>query len=447
MWYRNQSNEVVWDEDGDIQEAVRQEKIRVFAAKSAETVEQECMTFNAARACLLNELSYAGVRQSKALRALLKNLRSAATNNCPPTGSSLQTNYADSSANCLSNLGTRSEEPLQMNEDSEFAPAFCSQEKLSSSTASEDLEFDNKSDGHDSCPALQPVCAQRFSRPDSLHLSRLALAGLSPAPPTQLHIQVRAWLSGETKNIVQSAQTKSAIFHMRDEINVAFKKPIGTPLRMFLGDTCQKPLPINLRLIDGHLQLIDFLPDYPRSTKVALSVIWLATHNEPLPDYLDVIQMELEMAGYHGIADDIPMMFQAEIRPELQQCLIPVVDDPISDDDLQQPTRISMFDICRRGGELIACGVYMEPSWWWQNPNGAWDFRCELNPSKIRATDPAAYAQMELEMAGIQEKTGPNTQNAADQNSSLGLAVQAESWNSLSMALFTASSAKGSQKS
>ena len=178
-----------------------------------------------------------------------------------------------------------------MNEDSEFAPAFCSQEKLTSSTASEDLEFENQSDGHDFRLALQPVYAQLFSHPDSLQLSRLALAGLSPAPPTQLHIHVRAWLSGETKHIVQSVQTKSTIFHLRDEINAAFKKPIGTPLRMFLGDTCQQQLPID----HYHSQLIDFLPDYPRSTNVALSVIRLATHDELLPDYLN------------GITDSVPM--------------------------------------------------------------------------------------------------------------------------------------------
>ena len=46
----------------------------------------------------------------------------------------------------------------------------------------------------------------------------------------------------------------------------------------------------------------------------------------------------------------------------------------------------------------------MASNWWWQNPSGAWDFRCELNPSKIQATDPAAYARMKLEMAGIPEK-------------------------------------------
>ena len=181
-----------------------------------------------------------------------------------------------------------------MDEDSQFALAFCSQETLSSNTASEDLEFENQSDGHDSRLALQPVYAQRFSRPDSLQLSRLALAGLSPAPPTKLHIQVRAWLSGETKNIVQSAQTKSTIFHLRDEINAAFKKPIGTPLRMFLGDTCQQQLPID----HYHSQLIDFLPDYPRSTNVALSVIWLATHDELLPDYLDGITDAVAMAAH-----------------------------------------------------------------------------------------------------------------------------------------------------
>ena len=99
---------------------------------------------------------------------------------------------------------------------------------------------------------------------------------------------------------------------------------------------------------------------------------------------------------------------------ELLEDQVPVVDDPISDDYLQQPTRISMFDICRRGGELNKCGVYMEPNWWWQNPNGAWDFRCALNPSKIRATDPAAYGLMKLEMAGIPETDWSNRKTKAD---------------------------------
>ena len=48
---------------------------------------------------------------------------------------------------------------------------------------------------------------------------------------------------------------------------------------------------------------------------------------------------------------------------DLEFYKIPVIDDPISDDDLQQPTRMKMFDICRRGGELNPCGVYMEPNW------------------------------------------------------------------------------------
>ena len=68
-----------------------------------------------------------------------------------------------------------------------------------------------------------------------------------------------------------------------------------------------------------------------------------------------------------------------------------------------QPTGIAMFDICRRGGAQTPCGFYMASNWWWQNPSGAWDFRCELNPSKIQATDPAAYARMEQQMTGVPE--------------------------------------------
>ena len=58
--------------------------------------------------------------------------------------------------------------------------------------------------------------------------------------------------------------------------------------------------------------------------------------------------------------------------------------------------------------------IYMSSSLWhlgldsWQMgviPNdwicGTWDFQCELNPSRIQATDPAAYARMKLEMAKI----------------------------------------------
>ena len=52
---------------------------------------------------------------------------------------------------------------------------------------------------------------------------------------------------------------------------------------------------------------------------------------------------------------------------------------------------IAVFDICRRGGEQYPCGVYMPANWWWQNPNGSWDFKCQLCPIKIKANDPVAY--------------------------------------------------------
>ena len=142
---------------------------------------------------------------------------------------------------------------------------------LSSRTASEDFEFGNQSDRGDPHIVPQLGCAQRVAHPDSLQLTRLALARLTPAPPTQLHIHVRAWLSGETKYIVQSVLTRSTIFHLSDEINSAFGKPLGTLLRIFLGDTCQKLIPIS----HYHGRLIDFLPDYPRSTNVFLCVVWL----------------------------------------------------------------------------------------------------------------------------------------------------------------------------
>ena len=169
---------------------------------------------------------------------------------------------------------------MQQGDDGNFGLALSSLAKISSSTASEDLEFENQSDRDDSRPASQPEYAQRFSPPDSLRLTRLALARLTPVPPTQLHIHVRAWLSGETKCFVQSIQTRSDIFHLRDEINAAFEKPLGTPLRIFLGDTCQKLLPI----CHYHCRLVDFLLNYKRSTNVFLCVVWLATHDEPVSD-------------------------------------------------------------------------------------------------------------------------------------------------------------------
>ena len=69
---------------------------------------------------------------------------------------------------------------------------------LSSRTASEDSEFGNQSDRGDPHIVPQLDCARRVAHPDSLQLTRLALARLTPAPPTQLHIHVRAWLIGET---------------------------------------------------------------------------------------------------------------------------------------------------------------------------------------------------------------------------------------------------------
>ena len=181
---------------------------------------------------------------------------------------------------CVFNPDTGYEKLLQQDDDCNFGLDLSSLDKFSSSTASEDSEFGNQSDRDNSHLALQPVYAQRFSPPDSLRLTRLALARLTPAPPTQLHIHVRAWLSGETKYFVQSIQTRSTIFHLRDEINAAFEKPLGTPLRIFLGDTCQKLLPI----CHYHCRLIDFLPNYQRSTNVFLCVVWLATHDEPASD-------------------------------------------------------------------------------------------------------------------------------------------------------------------
>ena len=181
---------------------------------------------------------------------------------------------------CVFNPYTGYEELLQSGDDGNFGLARSTREQISSSTASEDLEFEKQSGRDDYRPASQPEYAQRFSPPDSLRLTRLAMARSTQALPTQLHIHVRTWLSGETKCFVQSIQTRSTIFHLRDEINTAFEKPLGTPLRIFLGDTCQKLLPI----CHYHCRLVDFLPNYQRSTNVFLCVVWLATHDEPVSD-------------------------------------------------------------------------------------------------------------------------------------------------------------------
>ena len=93
----------------------------------------------------------------------------------------------------------------------------------------------------------------------------------SPMPPTQLHIHVRAWLSGESKCFVRSAQSRQTLFHLRDDINAAFGKLHDAPLQLLLGDTCLEPIPISL----SHRPLVDLLLDYPQSNKVFLRVVWL----------------------------------------------------------------------------------------------------------------------------------------------------------------------------
>ena len=42
----------------------------------------------------------------------------------------------------------------------------------------------------------------------------------------------------------------------------------------------------------------------------------------------------------------------------------------------------------------------MQSNWWWKS-TGAWDFRCELNTGRIRATDPEAYEVMRRQMNDI----------------------------------------------
>ena len=140
-------------------------------------------------------------------------------------------------------------------------------DSLSSRTASEDSEFGQQSDGDTFQPSREPDYAQQFSHRDPMQLTRLALAKLTTASPTQLNIHVCSAMSGESKRITQSVQIKSTIFHLRDEINAAFAKPPGTPLQIFLG---QRLLPV------GSFRLVDFLPDYPRSAKVLLHVVWLS---------------------------------------------------------------------------------------------------------------------------------------------------------------------------
>ena len=73
--------------------------------------------------------------------------------------------------------------------------------------------------------------------------------------------------------------------------------------------------------------------------------------------------------------------------------------------DFQQPTRISIFDMCRRGGDisLFSCGVFMPPNWWWKSSGSVLPSKCELNPANIRATNPEAYEFMKHQMDGIPE--------------------------------------------
>ena len=98
-----------------------------------------------------------------------------------------------------------------------------------------------------------------------------------------------------------------------------------------------------------------------------------------------------------GRADDYVRANGIVISPEILKAL----DFHNAWGTLKNPTGIRLFDICRRGGEENQCGIYMPATWWWQNPNGAWDFKCELNPSRIQDTDPAAYSKMASEMATI----------------------------------------------
>ena len=116
-------------------------------------------------------------------------------------------------------------------------------DSLSSRTASEDSEFGNQSDGDTFQPSRDPDYAQQFSHRDPMQLTRLALAKLTPAPPTQLDIHVCSAMSGESKRITQSVQIKSTIFHLRDEINAAFAKPPGTPLQISWASDCYRLAP------------------------------------------------------------------------------------------------------------------------------------------------------------------------------------------------------------
>ena len=86
---------------------------------------------------------------------------------------------------CVFNPDTGYEKLLQQDDDCNFGLDLCSLDKFSSSTASEDSEFGNQSGRGDLHIVQQLDCAQRVAHPDSLQLARLALARLTPAPPTQ----------------------------------------------------------------------------------------------------------------------------------------------------------------------------------------------------------------------------------------------------------------------
>ena len=83
-----QPDEVVWDDDGDI---------------PTRGIVRPVEDVNAARECLLHDLRTAGARQTKVLHALLKNLRSAATNNCPTNSAASSGNKTENSNMTCSN--------------------------------------------------------------------------------------------------------------------------------------------------------------------------------------------------------------------------------------------------------------------------------------------------------------------------------------------------------
>ena len=72
--------------------------------------------------------------------------------------------------------------------------------------------------------------------------------------------------------------------------------------------------------------------------------------------------------------------------------------------DWDEEYGFSVFDICRRGGEVHPCGVYMSADWWWQDPSGRWSFKCKICPKKIKEKHPEMYQTIKEAMGDTPEE-------------------------------------------